>query len=949
VRVLIVARTRQGAGACIGGIAEDGRSVRLVAPPPAHPRAGLEYEIGDVWEIEGGPPVEIIPPHVENIEVRRHQRVRTVPEAAVIGTIEQYMPAHTGGLEVLYEGLVQATARGSLYVAEAGGVPACSTLFWRPDRPLRRDELGKRIHYVYPADDGPRLLAFVGFQEPVLEIPAGTLVRVSLAHWWRPPDRAEAELRCHLQVSGWFGLTAAESLAPEPASPEAAAAAPVDLTEARAALERVWGYREFRPLQEAVIGAVLAGRDALAVMPTGAGKSLCYQLPAVLREGLTVVVSPLISLMQDQVDQLRAAGVPAVFLNSSLTHAQHVEAARRVRAGEVRLLYLAPETLLRPETLVLLEQSRVALLVVDEAHCISEWGHDFRPEYRKLGPMRARFAGATCLALTATATARVREDIRRQLRIPAEAMFVAPFDRPNLYLEVRPRGGGWEQVRDFVAERRDRAGIVYCSTRDQVDRLVTELGKAGLPALPYHAGLDDGTRRANQRAFIRDETPLVVATVAFGMGINKPDVRYVLHAALPDCLETYYQQVGRAGRDGLPVECLLLHAPADRGTIQHLIMVGAPAERAGRNARFQAMVRYAEGSRCRRALLLPYFGDPEPAGPCGACDNCAAEARGRERVDVTADARIALECVRQIRPAFGATHVVEVLRGSRAQPVLKRGHERLPSHGAGKHRDRDSWRRLLAQLVEQGLLSQDMEHGTLHLTGAGRSLLDGEGAVWVVAEPVAPAGRRERARGPVFEALRAVRRRLAHAAGVAPFVVFSDRTLEEMAAARPVTLEDLRRVDGVGEHKAATYGAAFLEALAALAGAPPDPPAPPPAPAAEPGGPGPRALQVGTMFQQGLCLPDIAVELGIAEDTALSHLVAFRRAGGALDAARVLAESRLEPALRDRALAALAEHGLERLKPAWEALDGEAPYRELHLLRLYLQSTPAASAESENS
>jgi ATP-dependent DNA helicase RecQ len=940
IQVVIVARTRQGSATCLDGITLDGRTLRLTEPSTPEDGEPLEFRIGDLWEVETEPSAEPAAPPGETRVLRGGRRLQDGIDPAAVA--EQKAPPLEGGPEALFEGLAQVLPRGGLYIAERTGVPPFGAQFWRPDRPLRREGSGRRAHYVYPGDEGPRALSFVGFQDAVAEIPAGSLLRVSLAPWWRPEDRPDREPRCHLQISGWFGEITADP--PEPVA--APAGPPPDLTEARAVLARVFGYDTFRPLQEEVIGAVLAGRDALAVMPTGAGKSLCYQLPALLRDGLTVVVSPLISLMQDQVDQLRAAGVAAVFLNSTLRGADYAAAARQVREGQARLLYVAPETLLRPETLTLIEQSGLRLLVVDEAHCISEWGHDFRPEYRKLGPVRQRFAGAGCLALTATATQRVRDDIRRQLRIPAENTFVAPFDRPNLFLEVRPRGAGWRQVREWVAARRDRSGIVYCSTRDQVDQLVTELGRAGLPALPYHAGLEDGVRRANQRSFIRDEAPVIVATVAFGMGINKPDVRYVLHAALPDCLETYYQQVGRAGRDGLPSECLLLHAPADRGTIQHFITTGAPAERQGRSARLQAMVRFAEGSRCRRALLLPYFGDPEPTAPCGGCDNCAAESQGRPRLDVTTDARLLLACVEQLRPGFGIAHTVEVLRGSQAQEITRRGHERLAAHGTGRHRDRDSWRRLATQLIEQGLLEQDMTHGTLRVTTPGAAVLAGEGTVEVIAEAPAPAEPKRRARGEAFEALRAVRKRLADAAGVPPFVVLSDRSLEELAARRPATVEALREVHGIGEHKAATYGGAFLEAIRGL----PAPVAPPPAP--DPGegpGPGPRATQVGTLFQGGRGIAQISEELGIGTDTVLQHLLTFIRAGEPLDADRLLAESPLEPAVRDRALEALRTHGLERLRPTFEALEEQVPYRELHRLRLYLlargEGEPAAEPE----
>ena len=397
-----------------------------------------------------------------------------------------------------------------------------------------------------------------------------------------------------------------------------------DLTAARDLLRSVFGYDDFRPYQAEIIANILARRDTLAVMPTGSGKSLCYQLPALLFDGLTVVVSPLIALMQDQVTQLQELGVPAAFLNSTLDYDSYLRTANRVRAGEIKLLYTSPETLVRPETRVLLDRSRVACLAIDEAHCISQWGHDFRPEYRQLLPVRQRYPAAVCVAFTATATQRVQADIKTTLGFRDENTFIASYNRENLFLEVRPRSNGPAQTLAFLEAHRDQSGIIYCSTRRGVDELAARLQAQGWPVLPYHAGMDDATRRHNQELFSRDKVPIMVATIAFGMGINKSNVRFVLHYNLPESLEHYYQEIGRAGRDGLRADCLLLYSRSDLITRSALIDGGAAAERPGRQARLQAMARYAEARECRRTPLLSYFGETSHPDACGFCDNCLA-------------------------------------------------------------------------------------------------------------------------------------------------------------------------------------------------------------------------------------------------------------------------------------------------------------------------------------
>ena len=739
MRILVVAKTRRGAGACVGGITEGGNSVRLIASnATTNERAGLEYEVGEVWEIDSAPDPDIVPPHVENIIVLRSRRLRCSQKVAE--TIHRFMPPLVGGPENLFDGATQATAAGGLYIAERTGLPHRSTMFWAPDQALRLDFEGKRLRYRYPTSDGGRTLTFVGFQEPVPEIPAGTLLRVSLAHWWRPKERPAEELRCFVQLSGWFLETTTGSSEPLPRTPapaRAGASASVETATPPAALQvlrQTFGFPRFLPVQSEAIVRILQRQDALVVMPTGGGKSLCYQLPGLLFEGLTVVVSPLVALMQDQVSQLGAVGVSAACLNHMVPIHEHTAITNHARRGHLKLLYVAPESLLRPEILVLLEQSRLACLAIDEAHCISEWGHDFRPEYRQLQDVRRRFPQAVCLALTATATPRVREDIRGLLGIAAEGEFVASFNRPNLFLAVEPRHDALAQVLAFLEPRRGQAGIIYCGMRKQADELCAALNVNGWPALPYHAGLEDAVRRRNQERFRHDEAPLMVATIAFGMGINKPNVRFVVHAHLPKDLESYYQEIGRAGRDGLRADCLLLYSRGDAMVQRHFINQGTEGERPGREARLQALMRFAEARDCRRQPLLAYFG--ETLGqPCGHCDNCAQPVEG-ELTDATAAAQKFLSCVKLTGQSFGPAHIIAVLRGSRAKKVLARRHDRLSVFGIGQEHSTEQWRVLAEQFIRLGLLEQDFEFGSLHLAPKGWDVLHGKAKALVPREQV---------------------------------------------------------------------------------------------------------------------------------------------------------------------------------------------------------------------
>ena len=598
---------------------------------------------------------------------------------------------------------------------------------------------------------------------------------------------------------------------------------PMSEVAARQILREVFGFDEFRPTQRDVILSVLARRDTLAVMPTGGGKSLCYQLPALMFDGLTVVVSPLISLMQDQVSQLHALGVSTVLLNSTLDRHEYAANRAAVLSGEAKLLYLAPETLLQDRTLALLSEVRVDCFVIDEAHCISEWGHDFRPEYRKLASVRGHFADAVCMALTATATPRVREDICASLALSQDARFVASFDRPNLLLCAKEKDRPFEQLVAFIERSQGGGGIVYCATRKTTEEVCSRLNSRGFDALPYHAGLSAPARQQNQERFIRDDVPIVVATVAFGMGIDKPDVRWVVRYDMPASIETFYQEVGRAGRDGQPAECLLLHGGADLSTIEFHISKKSDSEQRVARLQLRHMRAFAETHGCRRRPLLAYFGEQTPDDGCGHCDNCIDPPP--DVTDLTIAAQKFMSCIYRTGQRFGMNHVIDVLRGSTAEKVVRMQHDKVSTYGIGKELDKQQWRQLGRLLLQEGLIEQDIQYGGLSLTTDSFVVLRGERAF--EGRIASPKKTRSRARrspasaAPIdfdeslFEALRVVRKELADDQNVPPYVIFADRTLKEIAARHPKDRAELAAIHGVGKHKLATYAEPFLAAVQA--------------------------------------------------------------------------------------------------------------------------------------
>ena len=592
-------------------------------------------------------------------------------------------------------------------------------------------------------------------------------------------------------------------------------------------LKSTFGYATFRPLQREIIEANLVGEDVFALLPTGGGKSLCFQLPALARDGLTVVVSPLIALMKDQVDALQASGVAATFLNSTLGAEESRSRLRGLHRGDYKLLYVAPERLMLAGWIENLKTWNVSCIAIDEAHCVSEWGHDFRPEYRQLAKLRTALPDVPMMALTATATGRVREDIVTHLKLRDPQTFVASFNRPNLTYRVVPKDEPAKQIITFVRKREHESGIIYCASRATAERVAESLAGRGFLARPYHAGLDAAERARNQEMFLRDDTRIICATIAFGMGINKPNVRWVIHHDLPKNIEGYYQETGRAGRDGLPGDCLLLFSPGDIAKQTHFLdEITNEQERSIARAQLRQIVHYAESSGCRRAELLQYFGETFPLNNCGACDNCAEP---RESFDGTIVAQKFLSCVFRIQQAsrFGAglNHVIEVLTGAKTDKITRWGHDQLSTYGIGGELSRPQWASIGRELMRLGYVGLGTgEYATLELTAEGMAVLRSRTPI-TLTKPAAdaPKSRRvaPRREGDIdcdeilFEKLRTLRKLLADERKVPAYIIFGDNTLRALAREYPQSLSDLEGIPGIGEKKRAEFGEVFTATIAA--------------------------------------------------------------------------------------------------------------------------------------
>ena len=721
----------------------------------------------------------------------------------------------------------------------------------------------------------------------------------------------------------------------------------VPAAQAKKVLREVFGYDHFRPLQEEVIQRVLNKKDTLVVMPTGGGKSLCYQIPALLFDGLTVVVSPLISLMKDQVEQLESSGVNAVCLNSSIPFHEYQQNVDLIKQGETKLLYLAPETLLKPRTQTLLSEVDVDCLTIDEAHCISEWGHDFRPEYRQISELRSsRSIGkdAVCLALTATATPRVQRDIGKNLELDDSETIIASFDRKNLFLEIAEKQDPFEQTLHFLDQHRGQSGIIYCFSRRQVDELSMDLAGQGYSVKPYHAGLSEAERTENQEAFIRDDADIMVATIAFGMGINKPDVRFVIHYDLPQNIESYYQQIGRAGRDGLRSDCLLLFSYSDIAKINYFINQKSPEEQRVARAHLDSLLHFVESTDCRRIPLMDYFGETYRDDSCEMCDNCMNE--DLEKQDLTILAQKFLSCIVRTGEMFGSNHLIDVLRGSKAQKVLKHRHDHLSTYGIGRDLSKRQWIRLSRQLIHEGYVSQDPEYGSLKLASPAADILKGNKKIFgsVGEKRVSKSGGRSGSAikqdleydETLFELLRKKRKTLADGEQLPPYAIFPDATLMEMAAYFPQSKETLLHIYGVGAAKLDKYGSRFLKLIRDYCGEY-DIKERPKKVSARPSRKSKRRRhhQVGESFNEGQSIEELTRQFSVKPGTIIQHLEKYSLEGNSLRIDGITEAITLTKEQQDIVLRVFEKEGNGMLRPAYDALDASVSYDELRLMRLY--------------
>ena len=720
--------------------------------------------------------------------------------------------------------------------------------------------------------------------------------------------------------------------------------------ELLALLKQYFGYTAFRPQQAGIIRDSLAGRDVFALLPTGGGKSLCYQLPAMARNGLTVVISPLIALMKDQVDALTTAGVPATFLNSSITGQEAGLRLRNLDAGEYRLLYVAPERLMMPGFIDSLKRWRTSMVAVDEAHCISEWGHDFRPEYRQLATLRQWLPNVPVMALTATATDRVRADIVNQLHLRNPAVYVASFNRPNLNYRIVPKAKAYAQLIEFLQARPQDSGIIYCQARATTEKLAAQLRFDGVAAAPYHAQLESEERARNQEKFLRDEVRVICATVAFGMGINKPNVRFVVHHDLPKNIESYYQETGRAGRDGLPADCLLLFSVGDEMK-QKKFIYEKPNEEEQRVALEQLalMTHYAESSECRRTVLLRYFSEEFEEANCGACDNCLSP---REKFDGTLAAQKFMSCVFRVKQksgcTFGLNHIVEVLTGADTESVRRWGHETVSTYGIGKETVRSEWQGIGRELVRLGLVRQlTGQFVTLDLTADGINALKERKTITLTRQMQVPVQKAKAKPGQIqcdeglFDVLRELRKKLAEERGVPSYIIFGDTSLREMARNYPLTEAEFAEISGVGEKKLAEFCEIFCDAIrnhlknnsrqTFVGAGRAKGNVPKPELSADLLGDSPFVSL--RMFREGLALDEIARQRQLGVGTIATHLTKAIELGEPVEIDRLVSKTKQGIILK-----AFDQYGMDALGPVKDKLGNGVEYTELHLMRAAARS-----------
>ena len=719
-------------------------------------------------------------------------------------------------------------------------------------------------------------------------------------------------------------------------------------------LKTNFGYDEFLPLQEEIVSSVMAGRDTFALMPTGGGKSLCYQLPALALPGLTLVVSPLIALMKDQVDALEANGIPAAFINSTQTTAELSQVVRRLRAEEIKLLYVAPERATESRFADFLTTLQVSLIAIDESHCVSEWGHEFRPAYRELRNLRNSCPNAPVIALTATATKEVRADILSQLGLRGPDIFVSSFDRPNLTYSIVAKERDLSSLIDLLERHRGESAIIYCGSRKDTEEMATTLKELGFRAEPYHAGLDANVRRATQERFIRDHTHIITATIAFGMGINKPDVRLIIHYDLPKSIESYYQETGRAGRDGLPAECVLFYSYAGKSRQEFFInQIDDQEERERARQRLNRVIALCSLSGCRRKFVLQYLGEEWSKENCGGCDNCTGS---REEYDATEIAQKVLSAVIRTGERFGAAHVIGVLRGSRAERVLAQGHDQLSVYGIAAEHSRDEIRNLIEELKREGLLIvADAEFPTLGVTEKGRGFLRNRERLTLsrpVERKTVPGSGNQIRRGDsggydagLYNALSTLRKQIADGRGVPAYVIFGNRALQDMARRVPRTLSEFALVSGVGQAKLEDLGGPFLECINAYAGEQGWPESSTPSGTQAQAARAPRIAgqsfrETGRLLSEGRSLDEVAEARDLAVTTVIGHLERLVEEGEEVEWTHLLPT----PDRRSEIEAVFEIVGDELLRPVFDELGGQFTYTEIRLTRLAKRASMRADA-----
>ncbi len=720
-------------------------------------------------------------------------------------------------------------------------------------------------------------------------------------------------------------------------------------------LKDVFGFDTFRPLQNDIIRNVLDKKNSLVVMPTGGGKSLCYQIPALIFEGLTIVISPLISLMKDQVEQLRQLGINAALLNSSLSAEDYKLNFDDVKNQKAKLLYLAPESLTKEDISLLLKSIQLDCITVDEAHCISEWGHDFRKEYRQLGTLRNTFPSAVCIGLTATATPRVQEDIMKNLNLIEPQKFIASFNRENLFLEVVPKRDSFQQTVDFLNEHKDQSGIIYCFSRRQVDDLHEDLSSLGFSTKPYHAGLPDQERNKNQDMFIKDEIQIIVATIAFGMGINKSNVRFVIHYDLPKNIESYYQEIGRSGRDGVRADCLLLYSYSDVSKINYFIdRKEDERERLAAKIHLEAMVNYAESEICRRRPLINYFGESYAKDYCGMCDNCLSDKK--DLTDITVPSQKFLSAVKRTGEIFGANYIIDVLIGAESDRIFSNGHQNLSVYGIGGELDKKQWKSLMLQLVRKNILIRDLEFGSLKLSDKSYDVLYNKEKIFgSVKEPKVTAKKtkmtaanEEKYDRELFELLRKKRKVLAEDKNIPPYVIFSDKTLIQMAAYYPQNESSLLGIGGVGAKKLEVYGNIFLTIIRSYC---------------KRNNIGnkfvdikntrtkkkklnnhsePRYITIGNEFNNGESIDELADKYDVKPQTIITHIVKFTMEGRSVRTDGLKEKLTLPENDCRKVYDAFEEEGTVTLSNIFLKFNSEISYEDLHILRIIYLSPDAA-------